>query len=513
MAKRLNKENIVTLLRLIRSWINRKADKDALITGGVTKLGTSTVGSASKPIYWSNGEPKATSGTLGVSITGNAASATEASKAINADNATTAATAEKLGTVDVGSEKQPIYIKAGKATIGTALSDLAFSGWEDFVEPRLQKDSSHRLFITTTQGYFKIATFDLSEPYKGGDMIINYHVVGFHENAAELGFKHSYNATGDLFDFFVVENYNLSSNVQFFLYETSTNMFELYGNLNAYSVITKVKCSHSCYVYDVQKVDALPTEYIRVISPTLKYINTVDKNAKYSFVNSMGIYNALTNGTVTKVGTSDVGSPTLPIYLNKGVPTVGRGNVLGVTGGTKNGTISVTVGTGGTPGTTASDVAITGLKSLAYLDTVPIASAAAIGGVKLCSAGDARLTLTTNTTSKRYLQVETSDDSKGLAYIEYPAWDGNTIKVSNNKLYVDTKSVVSLGTALSWSGNKINPTIGTMAIGTGITALSTGTYKNITKVTNGLVDEQTVAAIADRLFELEKKVVAYLGTA
>lgn len=309
MAKRLNKENIVTLLRLIRSWINRKADKDALITGGVTKLGTSTVGSASKPIYWDEGEPKATSGTLDVSITGNAASATEASKATNADNASTAETAYKLGTADVG-------------------------------------------------------------------------------------------------------------------------------------------------------------------------------------------------------------SPTLPIYLNKGVPTVGRGGVVSVTGGTKNGTISVAVGTGGTQGTTSSDVAVTGLKSLAYLDTVPIASATTIGGVKLCSAGDARLTLTTNTNSKRYLQVETSEDSKGLAYIEYPAWDGNTIKVNtDNKLYVDTKSVVSLGTALSWSGNAITPTIGTMAIGTGVTALSTGTYKNITSVTNGLADEKTVAAIADRLFELEKKVVAYLGTA
>lgn len=308
MAKRLNKENIVTLLRLIRSWINRKADKDALITGGVTKLGTSTVGSASKPIYWDEGEPKATSGTLDVSITGNAASATEASKATNADNASTAETAYKLGTADVG-------------------------------------------------------------------------------------------------------------------------------------------------------------------------------------------------------------SPTLPIYLNKGVPTAGRGGVVSVTGGTKNGTISVAVGTGGTTGTTSSDVAVTGLKSLAYLDTVPKATKENYGGIKL----------TTNATTVGYMTEEGAWnklnhpvllDSDGIAYVMVAPPDNSTIKLNNNnQMYVDTKSVVSLGTALSWSGNAITPTIGTMAIGTGVTALSTGTYKNITSVTNGLADEKTVAAIADRLFELEKKVVAYLGTA
>lgn len=49
-----------------------------------TKIGTSTVGSSTKPVYINGGTPTACSDTISVSITGNAATAT---KATNADNA------------------------------------------------------------------------------------------------------------------------------------------------------------------------------------------------------------------------------------------------------------------------------------------------------------------------------------------------------------------------------------------------------------------------------------------
>lgn len=49
-----------------------------------TKIGTSTVGSSTKPVYINSGTPTACSDTISVSITGNAATAT---KATNADNA------------------------------------------------------------------------------------------------------------------------------------------------------------------------------------------------------------------------------------------------------------------------------------------------------------------------------------------------------------------------------------------------------------------------------------------
>ncbi len=36
---------------------------------------------------------------------------------------------------------------------------------------------------------------------------------------------------------------------------------------------------------------------------------------------SLTVYEALTGGVVTKVGTTDVGSASTPIYLDDGVPT------------------------------------------------------------------------------------------------------------------------------------------------------------------------------------------------
>lgn len=71
-----------------------------------TKLGTATVGSASKPVYLDAGTPKACNVFLDVGITGNAATAT------------TATTATKLGTGIVGATNQLIYLDGGTPTQG-----------------------------------------------------------------------------------------------------------------------------------------------------------------------------------------------------------------------------------------------------------------------------------------------------------------------------------------------------------------------------------------------------------
>lgn len=77
---------------------------DIATTAG--KLGESTVGSASKPIYFDAGKPKACNAFLDVGITGNAATAT------------TATTATKLGTGTVGATNQLIYLDGGTPTQG-----------------------------------------------------------------------------------------------------------------------------------------------------------------------------------------------------------------------------------------------------------------------------------------------------------------------------------------------------------------------------------------------------------
>lgn len=63
-----------------------------------TKVGTSTVGGSTTPVYINAGTPTACDSSLGVSITGNAATAT------------------KLGTSTVGGSTTPVYINAGTPT-------------------------------------------------------------------------------------------------------------------------------------------------------------------------------------------------------------------------------------------------------------------------------------------------------------------------------------------------------------------------------------------------------------
>ncbi len=69
-------------------------------------------GSSTLPVYFANGKPVATGTTLGVSITGNAETATKATKAT---------TAEKLGT-SAGNSALPVYFSEGKpVATGTTL--------------------------------------------------------------------------------------------------------------------------------------------------------------------------------------------------------------------------------------------------------------------------------------------------------------------------------------------------------------------------------------------------------
>lgn len=76
------------------------------------KLGTATKGSSTQPIYLNAGVPTACGDTLAVSITGNAATASNASHADKADDATNAATA-----VTAGKWTNNMTVKVGGATV------------------------------------------------------------------------------------------------------------------------------------------------------------------------------------------------------------------------------------------------------------------------------------------------------------------------------------------------------------------------------------------------------------
>ena len=79
------------------------------LRSGSPKASSSTVGSTSKPVYLS-------SGTITECTSLSADSAADADHATSADSATTATTATKLGSTTVGSSTKPIYLSSGSPT-------------------------------------------------------------------------------------------------------------------------------------------------------------------------------------------------------------------------------------------------------------------------------------------------------------------------------------------------------------------------------------------------------------
>ena len=96
-------------------------------------IATSTaIGSNKLPVYVAgDGLVKVCDTTLGVSITGNAATATNAEKAAKADNATNAekaAVAMKLETSTAGTNEKPVYFNNGIPTVCNNLLDVSIKG-------------------------------------------------------------------------------------------------------------------------------------------------------------------------------------------------------------------------------------------------------------------------------------------------------------------------------------------------------------------------------------------------
>ena len=94
---------------------------------------TSNAGSSSVPIYFSGGKPVQCSTTLGVSITGNAATATTATNATNIYSSASTSKAYVLGTLTASSANHGTVYNASVYTQGTVLYGAA---WNDYAEYR-----------------------------------------------------------------------------------------------------------------------------------------------------------------------------------------------------------------------------------------------------------------------------------------------------------------------------------------------------------------------------------------
>lgn len=107
-----------------------------------TKIGTTTVGSSTEPIYINAGTPTACSGSLDVDITGNAATATTASKLSN--------------TTQIGNGSTPVYINASGVPTACAT----------FASASIAANDSTK----TPTGWFRI--FGLTSGYENGIIIV-----------------------------------------------------------------------------------------------------------------------------------------------------------------------------------------------------------------------------------------------------------------------------------------------------------------------------------------------------
>lgn len=96
----------------------KKADNadnatNATTADTATKLGSSTIGDATHGIYLQDGVPTKVEKVASAENADNATNATKAINADNATNATTAGTANKLGSTTIGSATRPIYLDNG----------------------------------------------------------------------------------------------------------------------------------------------------------------------------------------------------------------------------------------------------------------------------------------------------------------------------------------------------------------------------------------------------------------
>lgn len=193
------------------------------------------------------------------------------------------------------------------------------------------------------------------------------------------------------------------------------------------------------------------------------------------------VYTALTNGTVTKVGTGTVGGTTTPIYLNAGTPTalsytiaksvpsnaVFTDTTYTVASGDANGQIKVTPSSG-----SAYNVNVKGLGSAAYTastayaaasHTHPINQVTWAGGQNLAPSASANnaewsIDLTPGSYTGSYFHIYSAKNSKTIM-----AWytDTNEVTVPNGNLKVT-------------GGKTYNRVLADMLTGTGTAAQDKG---------------------------------------
>lgn len=366
------------------------------------------------------------SGSWGISITGNAATAT---------------TATKLGTATIGAANKPIYLNAGtptalSSTVGDSTVPAYLNagtvtvcswGLAGASGKRARKSGYITSSTASLSSYWgKIASFNWGDTSNDRDITLYIHSA-FNSLWGTVVIRTRWSsATSTVIDFRII-NGNIPTSRLRLYYDVSakTNVVTLWGDVagqwgvfNTYVLSETTRTSTetgdvTLYATSFTTAQTLPTSTYK--EPTYLTIRN----------------NAATSDVADKLGTSTVGSGVKPIYLNAGTATASTSTV-----GAANKGVYMSSGT------------ITAMSSTVGSTTVPVYMNA--GAITVCSTtlgvsitGNAKTATTLQTTRKIFSQpFSGAGDVAGQAFVYGTYQETASSRYSNGGLQIRENGLV-----------------------------------------------------------------------
>lgn len=366
------------------------------------------------------------SGSWGISITGNAATAT---------------TATKLGTATIGAANKPIYLNAGtptalSSTVGDSTVPAYLNagtvtvcswGLAGASGKRARKSGYITSSTASLSSYWgKIASFNWGDTSNDRDITLYIHSA-FNSLWGTVVIRTRWSsATSTIIDFRII-NGNIPTSRLRLYYDVSakTNVVTLWGDVagqwgvfNTYVLSETTRTSTetgdvTLYATSFTTAQTLPTSTYK--EPTYLTIRN----------------NAATSDVADKLGTSTVGSGVKPIYLNAGTATASTSTV-----GAANKGVYMSSGT------------ITAMSSTVGSTTVPVYMNA--GAITVCSTtlgvsitGNAKTATTLQTTRKIFSQpFSGAGDVAGQAFVYGTYQETASSRYSNGGLQIRENGLV-----------------------------------------------------------------------
>lgn len=423
------------------------------------------------------------SGTWGISITGNAATAT---------------TATKLGTATIGAANKPIYLNAGTPTaLSSTVGDSTVPAYLNAgtvtacswgligtTGKRVRKSGYITSGTSGLSSYWgKIASFDWGDASGERDITLYIHSA-FNSLWGTVVIRARWSsATSTIIDFRII-NGNIPTSRLRLYYDVSAkdNVITLWGDVNAQwgAFNTYVLSETTRTSTETGDVTLYATSFTTAQTlPTSTY-----KEPTYLTIRN----NAATSDVADKLGTSTVGSGVKPIYLNAGTATASTSTV-----GAANKGVYLSSGT------------ITAMSSTVGSTTVPVYMNA--GAITVCSTtlgvsitGNAKTATTLQTTRKIFSQpFSGAGDVAGQAMVygtyqetASSRYSHGGIQVRENGLVGDKQTADGYAPAIGFHwGNRIGASLILTTSGFKFMNQAFTGYQNVYGIFKGNADSAT----------------------